>query len=236
MDCARRAGHSAQGSHHGDRRGGHQPVASSFRVRTCSAAPPPATLLQESRNPKGRSSGPSRRPGASLRRGTETQLKRGGNDRGRPARGRLLDPAQQDAGKYEFTATVLGPVVGLAVGGSVVLGARRPTQPSPADVNSGTGRAIYTVASFHTHIAHDLSPGTAAVGPSECRPPRGHERRRRRGRLRRRRLTARIPGRSRLVHRGLHRPRGSGTPAPIAGRSGRDPGRRGRSSATLQRR
>jgi outer membrane lipoprotein SlyB len=63
-------------------------------------------------------------------------------------------------GKYEFTATALGPVVGPTVGGSVVLGSR------PADVNSGTGSAIYTVASFHTHTPTAFRPVGRPVGPS----------------------------------------------------------------------
>ncbi len=54
-----------------------------------------------------------------------------------------------DTEKYEFTTTVLGPIVGPNQGGSVVLGSR------PADSVSGTltplSSPTYTVASFHTH-------------------------------------------------------------------------------------
>lgn len=62
--------------------------------------------------------------------------------------------------KFEFTPTILGPVVGPAVGGSVVLGGR------PADVNSGASDAIYTVASFHTHTPTSFRPVGRPVGPS----------------------------------------------------------------------
>lgn len=63
-------------------------------------------------------------------------------------------------GKFEFTATALGPVVGPTVGGSVVLGGR------PADLHPGTGNAVYTVASFHTHTPTAFRPVGRPVGPS----------------------------------------------------------------------
>jgi hypothetical protein len=62
--------------------------------------------------------------------------------------------------KYEFTPTILGPVVGPLAGGSVVLGAR------PADVAPDTAAAIYTVGSFHTHTPTAFRPVGRAVGPS----------------------------------------------------------------------
>jgi hypothetical protein len=62
--------------------------------------------------------------------------------------------------KYEFTPTIVGPVVGPLAGGSVVLGAR------PADVAPGTSAAIYTVGSFHTHTPTAFRPVGRAVGPS----------------------------------------------------------------------
>jgi hypothetical protein len=63
-------------------------------------------------------------------------------------------------GRYEFTPTVLGPVVGPMAGGSVVLGAR------PADLAPGTPTAVYTVASFHTHTPTAFRPVGRPVGPS----------------------------------------------------------------------
>jgi hypothetical protein len=63
-------------------------------------------------------------------------------------------------GKYEFTPTILGPVIGPLATGSVVLGAR------PADVAPGTPGAIYTVASFHTHTPTTFRPVGRPVGPS----------------------------------------------------------------------
>lgn len=65
-------------------------------------------------------------------------------------------------GKYEFTSTILGPSVGPTAGGSVVLGSR------PADTNAGTEKAVYTVASFHTHTPTAFRPVGRAVGPSEA--------------------------------------------------------------------
>jgi hypothetical protein len=61
--------------------------------------------------------------------------------------------------KFEFTSTTLGPTVGPAATGSVILGARPADTPNP----SGT---IYTVASFHTHTPTAFRPVGRAVGPS----------------------------------------------------------------------
>jgi Domain of unknown function (DUF4157) len=63
-------------------------------------------------------------------------------------------------GKYEFTATQLGPVIGPTVTGSVQLGAR------PADTNPGTSTAIYSVGSFHTHTPTTYRAVGRPVGPS----------------------------------------------------------------------
>lgn len=67
--------------------------------------------------------------------------------------------------RYEFTATVLGPVVGPNQTGSVILGAR------PADSNANpnpNANATYTVASFHTHTPMTFRTGVRMVGPTSA--------------------------------------------------------------------
>jgi hypothetical protein len=67
-------------------------------------------------------------------------------------------------GKYEFTATVLGPSVGPATGASVEIGARpadNPQQPAP-----NANGVVYSVASFHTHTPTTYRSVGRDVGPS----------------------------------------------------------------------
>lgn len=63
-------------------------------------------------------------------------------------------------GKFEFTSTVTGPVVGPGTGAYVT------PEPKPADTNPGTPDAVYTVAMFHTHTPTTYRPVGRGVGPS----------------------------------------------------------------------
>jgi hypothetical protein len=65
-------------------------------------------------------------------------------------------------GKFEFTATKLGPSIGPTQTGSVKLGRR------PADTDSGKATAIYTVGSFHTHTPTAFRTVGRPVGPSSA--------------------------------------------------------------------
>jgi hypothetical protein len=64
------------------------------------------------------------------------------------------------SGRFEMTATIIGPVIGPNQTGSVQLGSR------PADVNSGLPGGVYSVGSFHTHTPTAFRPFSRAVGPS----------------------------------------------------------------------
>jgi hypothetical protein len=62
--------------------------------------------------------------------------------------------------RYEFTATVLGPVVGPGQGASLNPGSK------PSDTSPGTPNAIYTISLFHTHTPTTHRPVGRGIGPS----------------------------------------------------------------------
>jgi hypothetical protein len=66
--------------------------------------------------------------------------------------------------KYEFTATVVGPMVDNATTASVPIGL--PPADSPATINPTTEGATYSVAVFHTHTPTVHRAFGRAVGPS----------------------------------------------------------------------
>ena len=66
--------------------------------------------------------------------------------------------------KFEFTATIVGPVVDTNNTGSVNLPARPADSPAAPDPN--VAGATYSVASFHTYTPMTYRSGTRGVGPS----------------------------------------------------------------------